>query len=105
MMKVFGSMATAALLCALALPSSAKAADRERIDGLKNGKPQATEFSAQRRRYRRRAVRSYYRYGYRYRPYYYRDYYAYAPYPYYGRYYRRPGVYFGGPGFAFGFGW
>ncbi|MPZ55641.1 MAG: hypothetical protein GEU91_03915 [Rhizobiales bacterium] len=106
MSKMLGSLATAAMLLAFALPGSASAAESKRADGIKSTAPQATEFSSQRRRWHRPRV--WRRYGYRYPRYryryprYYPYYGAYAPYPYYRRYYGprywRPGV-----SFHFGF--
>jgi hypothetical protein len=104
MKKMLGICAAAALMAAFALPVPAVAAEK-RADGLRST-DQVTEFSAQRRKYRRH-VRRYYapRYGYYrpYRPYVYdAPYYAYAP-RYYRPYYR-PGVSVGVGPFGFGFG-
>jgi hypothetical protein len=106
MKKLLGMCAAAALTAAFALPAPATAAEK-RADGLRPS-DQVTEFSAQRRKYRRQVHRYYaprygYRYGYRHRPHYYdAPYYAYAP-RYYRPYYR-PGVSVGVGPFGFGLG-
>jgi hypothetical protein len=96
MTKIWLSLAAGALLCVLALPNPADAADR-RSDGVRNSIEQ-TEFSSRHRRWHRRHfVRRYYapHYGYYGHPY------AYGyGYPYYYRH--RPFVGFGFGPFGFG---
>lgn len=114
MVKLLSMAAAAGLMLALAGTPSAQAASREapaKAPGVSH--EQATEFSAQRRRYRARRIGPRYRYvrrwgpRYRYaRPYYRYRYarpYYYYDYPYYYR--PRPYVYAAPfPGFYFGFG-
>lgn len=101
MSKILGTVAAAAMLVAFAVPGPAAAGEREGATRDAGIHKHVTDFSSQRRVYRRHYyVRRYVRpryYGYGYPYYYGYGYPYYRPYPYYA-----PGAYFRFGPFGFG---